>query len=111
MNLRAGDLVLIRLPFPQAPGSKVRPAVVVLDDGDDDFVGAPTTSRAGRSEFDLPIVDWQAAGLNVRSVARLHKVATLYKNDILRAVGQLSALDIARLADALCRAYCPGERS
>jgi mRNA-degrading endonuclease toxin of MazEF toxin-antitoxin module len=111
MKLRAGDLVLIRIEFPQAAGSKVRPAVVVLDDGDDDFVAAPVTSRQGRSKFDLTIVDWHAAGLNVPSVARLHKVATLFKNDIVRTVGRLPAADIARLDEALCRAYCPGERS
>ena len=107
MTLQAGDVVLVRVPFPQKAGSKVRPALIVLDDGDDDFVAAPVTSRESRSEFDLTIVDWQAAGLNVPSVARLHKVATLYKNDILRTVGRLPAAGIARLADALCRAYCP----
>ena len=48
MNLQAGDLVLIRIEFPQAAGGKVRPAVVVLDDGDDDFVAVPVTSREGR---------------------------------------------------------------
>ena len=111
MTLQAGDVVLVRIPFPQKAGSKVRPALIVLDDGGDDFVAAPVTSRGGRAQNDLTIVEWQAAGLNVPSVARLHKVATLYKNDILRSVGRLSAADITRLADALCRAYCPREQT
>lgn len=104
MTLQAGDVVLVRIPFPQKAGGKVRPALIVLDDGDDDFVAAPVTSRDSRSQFDLPIVEWQADGLNVPSVARLHKVATLYKNDILRTVGRLPAADISRRVDALCRA-------
>ena len=31
--------------FHQAVGGKVRPAIVLLDAGDDDFVAAPVTSR------------------------------------------------------------------
>jgi mRNA-degrading endonuclease toxin of MazEF toxin-antitoxin module len=110
MNLRAGDLVLIRIPSPQAVGGKVHPAVVVLDDGDDDFVAAPVTSRVGRSQFDLAIAEWRAAGLNVPSVARLHKLATLYKNDLIRIIGRLSPADLEPLLGALCRAYCPDQR-
>lgn len=41
MTLRPGEVVLIRIDFHQASGGKVRPAVVLLDAGDDDFVGAP----------------------------------------------------------------------
>ena len=43
MTLRLGEVVLIRMQFHQAPGAKVRPAVVLLDPGDDDFVAAPIT--------------------------------------------------------------------
>ena len=53
MNLRRGDVVLIRIQFQQSAGSKVRPAIVIIGDGDDDFVAAPLTSRTSRSEFDL----------------------------------------------------------
>jgi mRNA-degrading endonuclease toxin of MazEF toxin-antitoxin module len=110
MNLRAGDLVLIRIPFPQGTGSKVRPAVVVFDEGDDDFVAAPVTSRAGRSQFDLTITDWHAAGLNVPSVARIHKLATLHKSDLIRTIGRLSPTDLEPLLAGLCHAYCPDRR-
>ena len=45
MTLRPGEIVLIRIDFQQTPGGKVRPAAVLLDSGDDDFVAAPVTSR------------------------------------------------------------------
>ena len=45
MTLRLGEVVLIRMLFHQAPGSKVRPALVLLDAGDNDFVAAPITSQ------------------------------------------------------------------
>ena len=55
MRLKAGEVILIRMEFHAAAGGKVRPAVVLLDVGDDDFVAAPITSQPRNSEFDLPI--------------------------------------------------------
>jgi hypothetical protein len=46
MTLRAGEVVLIRIDFHQTPGGKMRPAVVLLDSGDDDFVAGAITNRA-----------------------------------------------------------------
>ena len=43
------------MQFHEATGAKVRPAVVLLDTGDSDFVAAPVTSQARNSEFDLTI--------------------------------------------------------
>ena len=62
MTLRAGEVVLIRIDFHQTPGGKLRPAVVLLDSGDDDFVGAPVTSRLRVSDFDVPIQQSREAG-------------------------------------------------
>ena len=63
MTLRPGDVVLIRIDFHQTPGGKVRPAVVLLDSADDDFVAAPITSSHRVSSFDIPILQWREAGL------------------------------------------------
>ena len=71
MTLRLGELVLIRVQFLQGAGGKIRPALIVLDTGDDDFVAAPVTSQSRNSEFDLAIENWRFAGLNVASTVRL----------------------------------------
>lgn len=65
MTLRAGDIVLIRMQFHQVEGSKIRPALVLLDSGDDDFVAAPITLQARSSEFDIALLDWQEEGLSL----------------------------------------------
>jgi len=106
MNLLPGDVILIQIHFHQASGSKVRPAAVLLDSGDDDFVAVPITSRARHAEFELAICDWQAAGLNVPSVMRLHKPGVLSKKEILRPLGRLSEADKGQFFNLLCRAYC-----
>jgi mRNA interferase MazF len=106
MALRFGDVVLIAVQFHQAQGSKVRPAVVILDSGDEDFVAAPVTSRPGVAEFDLVVKEWQEAGLNVASTVRLHKIAVLSKANIRRSVGSLAPSDLASIHAKLCRAFC-----
>lgn len=106
MVLRFGDIVLIEVPFHQMQGSKVRPAVVVLDAGDSDFVAAPITSRAGLAEFDLPLRDWRVAGLNVPSTVRIHKVAVLSKTNVRRTVGRLTEPDLASVQGMLCGTFC-----
>lgn len=106
MTLRLGEVVLIRMQFHQAMGAKVRPAVVLLDAGDDDFVAAPITSQERHSDFDLSILEWRDAGLNVPSSIRVHKLTVLAKTDIVRSVGTLSQSDRASLVHLLCRAFC-----
>ena len=74
MKLRVAEVVLIRMQFHQTPGSKIRPALVLMDPGDEDFVAAPVTSQQRTSEFDLAVADWPSAGLNVPSMVRVHKL-------------------------------------
>jgi mRNA interferase MazF len=112
MTLHLGEVVLIRMRFHQAPGSKVTPAVALLDTGDDDFVAAPVTSQFRPPPYDLQIGDWRAAGLNVPSSVRIHKLAVLPKADVVRSVGHLSPSARQSVREVLCRAFCsPSDES
>ena len=108
MTLRVGEVVLIRMLFHQASGSKIRPALVLLDTGDDDFVAAPITSQLRLSDYDLAIEDWRVAGLNVASSVRVHKLTVLAKAEIVRSLGHLSDTDRQSLLSMLCGVFCPG---
>src|SRR5271169_5519273 len=101
MKLRLGDVVLLRMEFHQIEGRKVRPAIVLLDAGDDDFVAAPVTSRQRLSEYDLPIQEWRTAGLNVPSFVRVHKLTVLAKSGIVRRLGSLTGPDRDTLVQIL----------
>jgi mRNA interferase MazF len=96
--MRLGDLVLLRMEFHQTAGGKVRPAIVLLDAGDDDFVAAPVTSRPRLSEYDLPIQEWKTAGLNVPSFS-------CRKSGIVRKLGSLTRPDRDALVQILARAF------
>jgi mRNA interferase MazF len=93
MHFKPGDLVLIAFPFASETGAKQRPALVLLDAGDDDLLVARVTTRAHHSEFDVAIADWTGAGLIAPSTARLHKLATIEKRLIRRRLGCLSEPD------------------
>jgi mRNA interferase MazF len=106
MMLRLGEVVLLRIHFHQKAGAKIRPAVVLLDTGDQDLVAAPITSQTRKSEYDLAIEDWKAAGLNVASTIRIHKLTVLAKAEIVRNLGLLSQKDLESLRAMVCRAFC-----
>jgi mRNA interferase MazF len=90
MKLQVSEIVLVRMLFHQAVGAKIRPAVVLLDTGDGDFVAAPITSQPRASAFDMVISDWQLAGLNVPSTARIHKPQSYPKQTSFVALGPLN---------------------
>jgi mRNA interferase MazF len=105
MTLRPGEIVLIRIGFHDAPGGKLRPAAVLLDSGDDDFVAAPGPSRPRVADFDVPIHQWREAGLNTASTIRVHKLTVLAKDEVVRRLGELAAADRAALAEVLHLAF------
>ena len=107
MKLETGEVVLVRMWFHQAQGSKVRPAVVLADTGDLDFVGAPVTSQSRKASFDLPIREWREAGLNIPSTVRVHKLTVISKAEVVSRVGYLSVSDRELLMEQSCLLFCP----
>src|SRR3989338_946294 len=87
-----GDVVFVA--FYQTDGSKKRrPALVVLDIGDDDIVLAPITTTERKGKGDYKIKDWQRSGLLLDSWVRLAKIACLSKSDVSKQLGVLGADD------------------
>lgn len=101
-NYSKNDVVLIRYPFSDLSGSKVRPAIVVSEDhpSQDLFVAALTsrTDRLLPGEF-LP-GDWVAAGLNVPTAFK-RGLFTVHANLIVKAVGRIAEADSQRIQTSL----------
>jgi mRNA interferase MazF len=96
------EVVLVRYPFSNLSGSKVRPAVVVNapHPSRDAFV-VPLTSKVSallKGEFTL--ADWNKAGLNVPSAVK-RGLYTIHQTLIVKSVGRLSAADAADLENSL----------
>ena len=101
MNCSRNDVVLLPIPFTDLSSHKVRPAIVV---GHGSFPGdlfvVPVTSQLAHADF--PLIDWAAAGLNVRSAVK-GQLATVEDRLVRKVVGQISPADQATLDEHLRR--------
>ena len=96
-SFELGEVVLIAFPQTGTSLKKKRPALVILDIGDDDLVLAPITSRKRTGPGDFRLAQWSDAGLLRPSWARLAKVAFLEKSTVSRRLGKVSPRDLAEL--------------
>jgi PemK-like, MazF-like toxin of type II toxin-antitoxin system len=96
------EVVLVRYPFSNLSGSKVRPAIVVNEPHiSQDVVIVPLTSKVPpllAGEFVL--VDWKAAGLNVPSAAK-RGLYTVHQSLVMKSIGKLSDTDASSLENSL----------
>ena len=97
-----GEVVLIRYPFSNLSGSKVRPAVVVNAShvSQDVFIVPLTSKVSALLAGEFVLADWNAAGLNVASAAK-RGLYTVHQSFVIKSVGSLSAADAGRLDDSL----------
>lgn len=100
-----GDLVLVAFPFTGSGQTKDRPAMVILDTGDADVVLARVTTQPGKVPLDVPLAEWQAAGLLAPSTVRLHKLATLEKTRVRRVLGSLQPVDRKQVSAVMRQTY------
>ena len=109
--MKPGEVVLVRFPFTDLATVKKRPALVLT-----------RTTRSPRNrlvtlamitsqveglklEGDVLLKDWKAAGLLHPSLLRLAKIATIDEQLIEKAIGRLSALDLAAGRGAFHRVF------
>ena len=97
------EVVELEIPFTDAAGATRRPALVLLDTGDDDVVVARITGRRARDQFDLTVTDVTEAGLQFPWTVRPHKIATLEKSPVAGRLGRLSQADAEQVRVAIRR--------
>ncbi|HEX8491823.1 MAG TPA: type II toxin-antitoxin system PemK/MazF family toxin [Pyrinomonadaceae bacterium] len=96
------EVVLVRYPFSDLSGSKIRPAVIVSAPHiSQDLFIVPLTSRLTSllaGEFVLS--EWKQAGLNVETAVK-RGLYTIQQNLIVKRIGSLDDVDSKRLAGSL----------
>ena len=103
-SYKFADVVLVLFLQPDG-GRKQRPALVILDTGDDDVVLAPITSKERDGRGDDRIKNWGQASLLSTSWVRLAKVACINKEDIVRKLGRLSSGDVRNVVSVWDKLY------
>jgi mRNA interferase MazF len=89
MNCLRNDVVLLPTPFTDLTSRKVRPAVIIGRNDEDLFL-VPISSVLANTDF--PLVEWQAAGLNVPTGVKA-QLATVEEKLVVKIVGQLTGND------------------
>lgn len=101
MKVQRGDVVFLRFPFSDGTGSKVRPAVVVQSDRDNQRLESTIVvsitgntrlvgKEPGHILIDVNTPEGKAAGLRFTSAVNTHGLFTLHTKLIEEHVGQLS---------------------
>jgi mRNA interferase MazF len=88
-KLNFGDIVLLSFPFTEGRTFKRRPALIINDFDDGDILVSRITSQIYSTKYDVYIDKWEASGLKLPSVIRVHKIATLDKNMVEIIMGKI----------------------
>ncbi len=94
MSYSFGDIVIIAFPYTNMNSAIRRPAVVLVDIGDEDVIVARITSQKRNMEAEFEIHNWRDKGLLMPSYVRLSKIATLNRRDIKKKISKLDDVDI-----------------
>ena len=102
VSFSRNDIILVRYPFSDMSGAKVRPAVVVSapHPSEDVFVLALTSRTASLLGGEFLLADWAQAGLNVPTAVK-RGLYTVHQGLIVRSVGRLSDRDAVRVERSL----------
>jgi mRNA interferase MazF len=114
MSVKRGDVILVPVPFTSGTGGKVRPALVVQSDHNNQrlintiiAVITKTTHRAGRELtqllIDISSPEGRQSGLLHTSAVKCEHLATLDQQLILRVIGSLPTATMAQV-DACLKA-------
>lgn len=96
------EVILVKYPFSDLSGSKVRPAVIVnAPHHSQDVLIVPLTSKtAALLAGEFVLADWKLAGLNVESAVK-RGIYTLQQHLVAKKVGRLSDADAKELERSL----------
>ena len=101
-NYSKDEIVLVRYPFSDLSGAKVRPAVVVSAPHiSHDLLIVPLTSKTSTllaGEFVL--AEWKKVGLNVETAVK-RGIYTVEESLVVKSIGQLANADSSRLESSM----------
>jgi len=95
-TVELGDVYVCAFPFTSGQGARVRPVLVLMDLGPDCLV-CRITSVPHHGILDLPVTNWQEAGLEKPSTIRLTRLVTVEKPLLKVRIGQLAREDLDRV--------------
>ena len=101
-NYSKSDIVLVRYPFSDLSGTKVRPAIIVSAHhvSQDVFIVPLTSQTTSLLAGEFVLASWQAVGLNVPTAVK-RGLYTVQENLIIKRVGKLTQADAEQVGRSL----------
>ena len=96
-----GDIVLIAFPFTDLSGTKLRPAVVLIESTFDLTVCFITSQFQWQEATDVQLIPNINNGLKKQSLIRTSKIATLDKSMAKGLLGKLTNVELIELDNKL----------
>ena len=103
--MKKGSVVLIPFPFTDLKGSKIRPAVVLIDSGLDVTICFVAAEFKRKTKYDVFVLPSESNGLKAPSLIRIGKIATIDSALILGELGELSDIETAELDKGLKKLF------
>lgn len=98
--MKRGDVVIVDFPYVTGGAGKIRPAVIIQNDADNQRLSNTVIAmisgnlrHAGQPTqvlIDPAISEGSTSGLHVRSVVKCLSLYTVEQRDVLRVIGHLS---------------------
>lgn len=107
MDFYRGDIVLIKFPFSNSKGYKMRPALVLQKFEDGDLILCRITSKFYSTEYDVTIYNWENYGLLLPSTVRVHKLMTVESTLIDQKLGTIPADMMEGVVSAFSKIVTP----
>ena len=95
--MKKGDIILVPFPFTDLSGSKLRPALVLVEEGGDVVAGFISTILKERFKSDYFVKKSEKNSLKKDSLIKLNKLATLSHDLIKGKIGELSTDDLKEI--------------
>lgn len=95
--MKKGDIILVPFPFTDLSGSKLRPALVLVEEGDDVVAAFISTILRERFKSDYFVKKSEKNSLKKDSLIKLNKLATLSHDLIKGKIGELSTDDLKEI--------------
>ncbi len=99
--MKKGKIVLVPFPFTDLKGSKIRPAIILVNKESDIILAFISTQLNWTEKSDILLEPSSINGLKKASILRLSKIVTLHKNLILGEIGELDSKLHKRLNENL----------
>lgn len=100
---KKGDIILVKYPFTNLIEFKVRPAVILRDQSDNDVIVLPISTTMYKQKYDLRIDNdfYKEKPLPVESIVRIGKIMTIESDLVVKKISSFKKEFFACIQKAL----------